>query len=108
MDLIDKKIKKLEQITDGVAVYNAISYIAKRINEENREKIMGALMRYGDKGLVEFHRGFAVERVAALMKQGDIQYCDFLCPVSSLGTAARCTGQSGDTSKQLVKRPVMR
>lgn len=89
MDLIDKKIEMLEQITDGVAVYNAISYIAKRINEENREKIMGALMRYGDKGLVEFHRGFAVERVAALMEQGDIQYRDFFMS---------CI-QSGDSSK---------
>lgn len=38
MDLIDKKIEMLEQITDGVAAYNAISYIAKRINEEKREK----------------------------------------------------------------------
>lgn len=89
MDLLDKKIEKLEQITDGVAAYNAISYIEKRINEENREKIMGALMQYGDKGLVEFQRGFAVERVAALMEQGDVQYRDFFMS---------CI-QSGDSSK---------
>ena len=56
MDLIDKKIEMLEQITDGAAAYHAISF---RL-------------------------------------------------VSCLGAAAGGTGQSGDTSKQLVKRPVMR
>ena len=35
MDLIDKKIEMLEQITDGVAAYNAISYIAKRETGKN-------------------------------------------------------------------------
>ena len=45
----------LEQITDGVAAYNAISYIEKRINEENREKIMGLLCSMVTKDWLNFN-----------------------------------------------------
>lgn len=63
MDLLEKKIEKLEQTTDGVDACDAILYIAKRINEENRDRVMSALMQYGANGLVEFHRGLRLERL---------------------------------------------
>ena len=54
MDLLEKKIEKLEQTTDGVAACNTILYLVKRINEQNRDQVMAALMRYGDNGLLSF------------------------------------------------------
>ena len=89
MDLLEKKIEKLEQTTDGVAACNAILYLVKRINEQNRDQVMAALMRYGDNGLVEFHRGFAVGKVVELMDKPDSAYSDFFMS---------CI-QSGDSSK---------
>lgn len=89
MDLLEKKIEKLEQTTDGVAACNTILYLAKRINEENRDQVMAALMQYGDNGLVEFHRGFAVGMVVELMDKQDSTYSDFFMS---------CI-QSGDSSK---------
>ena len=77
MDLLEKKIEKLEQTTDGVAACNTILYLVKRINEQNRDQVMAALMRYGDNGLVEFHRGFAVGKVVELMDKPDSGYSDF-------------------------------
>ena len=35
MDLLEKKIEKLELTTDSVAACNTILYLAKKINEEN-------------------------------------------------------------------------
>ena len=35
MDLLEKKIEKLEQTTDGGAACNTILYLVKRINEQN-------------------------------------------------------------------------
>ncbi|RJW54152.1 SMI1/KNR4 family protein [Clostridiales bacterium TF09-2AC] len=89
MDLLEKKIEKLELTTDSVAACNTILYLAKKINEENRDRIMAALMRYGDNGLVEFHRGFAVGKVVELMDKPDSAYSDFFMS---------CI-QSGDSSK---------
>lgn len=91
MDLLEKKIEKLEQTTDGVDACNAILYIAKRINEENRDRVMSALMQYGANGLVEFHRGFAVGKVVELMDKPEPVI--FSCPVSSQGTAVRHIGE---------------
>ncbi|MCH1951462.1 SMI1/KNR4 family protein [Enterocloster sp. OA13] len=89
MDLLEKKIEKLELTTDSVAACNTILYLAKKINEENRDRIMAALMRYGDNGLVEFHRGFAVGKVVELMDKPDSAYSDFFMS---------CI-QSGDSNK---------
>ena len=89
MDLLEKKIEKLEQTTDGVAACNTILYLVKRINEQNRDQVIAALMRYGDNGLVEFHRGFAVGKVVELMDKPDSAYSDFFMS---------CI-QSGDSSK---------
>lgn len=89
MDLLEKKIEKLEQTTDGVDACDAILYIAKRINEENRDRVMSALMQYGANGLVEFHRGFAVGKVVELMDKPEPAYSDFFMS---------CI-QSGDSSK---------
>lgn len=89
MDLLEKKIEKLEQTIDGGAACNAILYLVKRINEQNRDQVMAALMRYGDNGLVEFHRGFAVGKVVELMDKSDSAYSDFFMS---------CI-QSGDSSK---------
>ena len=89
MDLLEKKIEKLEQTTDGGAACNTILYLVKRINEQNRDQVIAALMRYGDNGLVEFHRGFAVSKVVELMDKPDSAYSDFFMS---------CI-QSGDSSK---------
>lgn len=77
MDLLEKKIEMLEQTTDGTAACNAIIYITKRINDENRDRVMAALMRYGENGLVEFHRGYAVGKVVELMDKPNAVYRDF-------------------------------
>lgn len=90
MDAIEKKIQKLMDTADGRVVVDTINALTKKVDEDNRERILKAMMDYAEQGRVVFHRGYAVARVVDIVRENETEYADFF---------RRCV-ESDDSSKR--------